>query len=141
MVNWRVGSGTALVYPAPRETYTPTLVQPTFRAADMVSQASQARIEEFARISEARELGNHIWSDAYRQGPSEFDAVVAETVRKVSTDPAFRMLLADARAGRPWPPDVTSIGGTQDMAVRIQIAKRVYDTLREMAGPPAPPPR
>ncbi|WP_433180110.1 protein-glutamine glutaminase family protein [Actinoallomurus sp. CA-150999] len=133
-----MGSDTAMVYTTPREIYYPNQ-KPigSLHEADGYAHTNQETIEGYARVSEARELGNHIRQAAAAHGwlhISSSAKAIADTVRN---DPAFRMLLDDVRAGRPWPPDVTSIAGTLDMPLRVVVAKRAYDILSSTEGPPA----
>jgi hypothetical protein len=136
----RVHSETALVLTTPRDTYWVGNPVHTLRDAEASSMTNQARMEDYARVSEARELGNRLRYSAYTNGPARSEAAVREIAYAVSNDPAFRMLLADVRAGRPWPPDVLLNVGQENVALRADIAKRAYDMLRAFWVRPAPPP-
>ncbi|GLY83635.1 protein-glutamine glutaminase family protein [Actinoallomurus iriomotensis] len=144
----RVDSETALVLTTPRETYWAGNPAQTLRHAEASSMTNQAKVENFARVSEARELGNRLRYTAYTNGPARSEASVHELAYAVANDPSFRMLLADVRAGRDWPPDVLLGVGSADFGLRATIAKHAYDMLRSAMGlparqaspPPAPPP-
>ncbi|MCW2858521.1 MAG: hypothetical protein JWP48_229 [Actinoallomurus sp.] len=138
----QVTSSTGLVYTTPRENYWPNApMDLTLRHAAGEAHWNQARIEQYARVSEARDLGNHIEYSAYSNGPQRLDAAANQIAHKIIEDPAYRMLLDDARAGRQWPPDVVSTGDPGSMALRVEVAQRAYNmVLRSMPGPGAGPP-
>ncbi|MFB9835680.1 protein-glutamine glutaminase family protein [Actinoallomurus acaciae] len=136
----RVNSETALVLTTPRDTYWAANPVRTLRDAEASSMASQSKMEDYARLSEARELGNRLRYSAQMNGQARSEATVREIAYAVNNDPAFHMLLADVRAGRAWPPDVLLGVGPEDLRLRTDIAQRAYDMLRSVVGAPAPPP-
>jgi Glutaminase len=131
LLHRQLESDTALVYTTPRQTYWPNRdMAGTATTAEKHAADKQANIEWYARVSESRAFGNQVISTVksyHWYSPTK--AIVDQLVDTIKSDPSYRMLLTDARAGIPWSNDTLGNGATASLPRRALILKQVYEQL------------
>ncbi len=137
LVGMRMDNSAALVYSTPREIYSPQQSSPnTLREAHTAAwEQHEVETVEYVRASEARELSGLVAQIATTNGWDHINASAWHVAEIIQHDPAYRMLLHDARTGKAWPPDVVAGTGFPDLPLRATVAKAAYDILKWSPAP------
>ncbi len=132
MVDGTLTSETALVYTTPQEAYSRSAIDlASLRDSHALARRELPHTEGYALLSEATDLGGHVWQTAMGDDARDIDSSALEVADLVRRDPSsYRLLLDDVRAGRPWPLEVISLTTEFGYARRIATAKHAYDLLR-----------